>query len=128
IEVGDRDEEVRTLVAARRARVEPARAERAGLERYAPARRARAAACQHADDAARVRAVDEALRPAQHLDALDVARDQQRLEGRDGLRAARIDRLDAVDQQHRPVTLFAADAQRGELAGAAAVRHADARL
>ena len=113
---------------AREHPVELAARVRAGLDPDAPAEAAAPGARDHVHDAAGVRAIDEALRAAQDLDALEVGRRDQAVEIRRGLGAARVERFYSVDDQQRAVAVLAADPKRRVLARAARVRDADARL
>src|SRR5690606_36280262 len=128
LEVRDRYEVVAGVPAACDARFELARAEAAVLDAHAAAEVARSGPCQHVDDAARVGAVHEALRTAQHLDALEVPGRQQAVErGRDAI-GGRVHRLDAVDVKHRTVGFLAANAQRRRMPASAAVADPDPGL
>jgi hypothetical protein len=128
LEIGHRDVEVAAIVAAGQTAAELPRGKLAALDGEAAPEAVGSPAGDDADDPARVGAVHESLRPAQHLDAFHVGGAEHAFEARRRLRRARIDGLDAVDQQHRPVALFAANPQRGRLAGSAAIADADAGL
>ena len=128
LELRGRDVEIAAVVAAGEAARELLRAELAGLEPELTAEAVGASSRDDIDDAARVGAVHEPLRAAQDFDAFHVVGREQAVEARPDLRRARIDRLHAVDHQHGPVALFAANSERSRLTRPAAVADPDAGL
>src|SRR5690606_15455703 len=124
LEPGRRDEVVSRVAAAGKARVELTCREIAVLDTDPPSEIALACMRHDIDDAARVGAVHKALRPSQHLYALDVAGCQQAVETGLDVRSCRIDGLDAVNIENRAIRLLAANPQRRRLAGPSAVADA----